>query len=70
MKEGDGDAQILRFVSAHDGQPGIVYRGTRKAVEKTAAFLSVAAGSPRWPTTRAWKTRTGARGRRRSCGTR
>jgi ATP-dependent DNA helicase RecQ len=40
LKEGDGDSQILRFVSAHSLQPGIVYRGTRKAVEKTAAFLS------------------------------
>jgi ATP-dependent DNA helicase RecQ len=40
LKEGDGDSQILEFVTAHTGQPGIVYRGTRKAVEKTAAFLS------------------------------
>jgi ATP-dependent DNA helicase RecQ len=40
LKEGDGDAQILRFVSSHPRQPGIVYRGTRKAVEKTASFLS------------------------------
>ena len=38
-KEGDGENQILGFVSARPGQPGIVYRGTRKAVEKTAAFL-------------------------------
>ncbi len=40
LKEGDGDSQILRFVSLRLGQPGIVYRSTRKAVEKTAAFLS------------------------------
>ena len=40
QKEGDGGAQILGFVSAHPGQPGIVYRSTRKAVEKTAAVLS------------------------------
>jgi len=40
LKEGDGDSQILEFVSAQRGQPGIVYRGTHKAVERTAAFLS------------------------------
>jgi len=38
-KEGDGDDQILWFVSAHPDQAGIVYRGTRKAVENTAAML-------------------------------
>jgi ATP-dependent DNA helicase RecQ len=39
-KQGDGDAQILEFVSRHKGEPGIVYRGTRKAVEKTAEYLA------------------------------
>ncbi|MGA2481313.1 MAG: DNA helicase RecQ, partial [Spirochaetia bacterium] len=39
LKEGNGDAQVLSFIKAHDGQPGIVYRGTRKAVETTAAYL-------------------------------
>jgi ATP-dependent DNA helicase RecQ len=40
LKDGNGDGQVLSFVKAHDGQPGIVYRGTRKAVETTAAYLS------------------------------
>ena len=35
----DGDAQIIEFVRRHQGQPGIVYRGTRKSVERTAAHL-------------------------------
>jgi ATP-dependent DNA helicase RecQ len=39
-KQGDGDAQLLRFIRRHDGQPGIVYRGTRKAAESTAAYLA------------------------------
>ncbi len=39
-REGDGDAQILDFIRKHLGQPGIVYRGTRKAVERTAAYLA------------------------------
>lgn len=39
-KEGDGDAQVLRFIRQHEGAPGIVYRGTRRAVERTAAFLA------------------------------
>jgi len=39
-KRGDGEEQVLRFVSARPGQPGIVYRGTRKAAEDTASFLS------------------------------
>ena len=39
-REGDGDAQILAFIRRHEGEPGIVYRGTRKAVERTADFLS------------------------------
>ncbi len=41
-KEGNGDAQVLAFVRRHDGEPGIVYRGTRKAVEATAAHLGAA----------------------------
>ena len=39
-REGNGDAQILQFVRKRDGEPGIVYRGTRKSVERTAEFLS------------------------------
>ncbi len=39
-REGDGDAQVLQFVRKHAAQPGIVYRGTRKAVERTADFLA------------------------------
>ncbi len=39
-REGDGDAQVLQFIRRHPGEPGIVYRGTRKAVERTAAFLA------------------------------
>ncbi len=39
-RQSDGDEQVLRFIRDHDGEPGIVYRGTRKAVERTAAFLS------------------------------
>ncbi len=31
--------QILRFVRGHENEPGIIYRGTRKSVEKTAAAL-------------------------------
>jgi ATP-dependent DNA helicase RecQ len=38
-KEGNADGQILDFIRHHSGQPGIVYRSTRKAVEKTASFL-------------------------------
>ncbi len=37
--------QILSFVRSHAGQPGIVYRATRKATEETAAHL-VAHGIP------------------------
>ena len=40
LKDGNGDGQVLSFVKAHDGQPGIVYRGTRKAVETTAQYLA------------------------------
>jgi ATP-dependent DNA helicase RecQ len=40
LKEGNGDAQVLSFIKAHDGQPGIVYRGTRKAVETTQQYLA------------------------------
>jgi len=39
-REGDGDEQVLDFVRRHPGEPGIVYRGTRKSVERTAEFLS------------------------------
>jgi ATP-dependent DNA helicase RecQ len=39
-REKDGDAQVLQFIRQHEGQPGIVYRGTRKAVERTAEFLA------------------------------
>jgi ATP-dependent DNA helicase RecQ len=39
-KEGTGESQVLDFIRRHNGQPGIVYRGTRKAVEKTALYLS------------------------------
>jgi ATP-dependent DNA helicase RecQ len=39
LKESNGDDQILEFIRGHEGQPGIVYRGTRKAVEMTAGFL-------------------------------
>jgi ATP-dependent DNA helicase RecQ len=38
-RDGSGDGQILDFVRAHPDQPGIVYRGTRKAVEATAEYL-------------------------------
>lgn len=39
------DAQILSIVRSHGGEPGIVYRSSRKAVEKTAERLA-AAGIP------------------------
>jgi ATP-dependent DNA helicase RecQ len=39
-REGDGDAQVLKFIRRHPGEPGIVYRATRKAVERTAEFLA------------------------------
>ena len=39
-REGDGDAQVLQFIRQRKGEPGIVYRGTRKAVERTAEFLA------------------------------
>jgi ATP-dependent DNA helicase RecQ len=39
-REGDGDSQVLQFIRRHPGEPGIVYRGTRKAVERTADFLA------------------------------
>jgi ATP-dependent DNA helicase RecQ len=41
-REGDGDSQLLEFIRHHSGEPGIVYRGTRKAVERTAHFLAEA----------------------------
>ncbi|TVQ20996.1 MAG: DNA helicase RecQ [Spirochaetaceae bacterium] len=33
------DAQILRFVTEHEAEPGIIYRSTRKATEQTAQVL-------------------------------
>ena len=33
------DRQILAFARRHRGEPGIVYRASRKSVEKTAAYL-------------------------------
>jgi ATP-dependent DNA helicase RecQ len=36
----DVDAQILEFLQAHPDEPGIIYRTTRDAVEKTAGHLS------------------------------
>ena len=39
-KTGDADAQVLDFVARHPGEAGIVYRGTRKAVERTAEMLA------------------------------
>jgi ATP-dependent DNA helicase RecQ len=33
------DAQLLAFIRDHKDEPGIIYRTTRTAVEKTAAFL-------------------------------
>ena len=38
-KEKPGD-QILRFVRSRAGEPGIVYRTTRKSVEQTASILT------------------------------
>ena len=38
-KNKPGD-QILRFVRSHAGEPGIVYRTTRKSVEQTAGILT------------------------------
>lgn len=38
-KEKPGD-QILRFVSTHAGEAGIIYRTTRKSVEQTADMLT------------------------------
>ncbi|MFO7871515.1 MAG: DNA helicase RecQ [Kiritimatiellia bacterium] len=38
-KQKPGD-QILRFVRAHAGEPGIIYRTTRKSVEQTAGMLT------------------------------
>jgi ATP-dependent DNA helicase RecQ len=39
-KDGDADAQVLEFIRCHPGQSGIVYRSTRKAVERTAGYLA------------------------------
>ena len=35
----DAQRQILRFVQAHPGEAGIVYRTTRRSVEETTEFL-------------------------------
>jgi ATP-dependent DNA helicase RecQ len=40
QKVGDADGQVLEFVRGHPDQPGIVYRHTRKAVERTAEYLA------------------------------
>jgi ATP-dependent DNA helicase RecQ len=39
-KESNVDVQILDFVRKHNEEPGIVYRGTRKGVEKTTGYLA------------------------------
>ncbi len=39
-KVGDADEQVREFITRHPGQPGIVYRGTRKSVERTADYLA------------------------------
>src|SRR5271157_2865713 len=39
-REGDGDEQVRQFILRHRGQPGIVYRGARKTVDRTAAYLA------------------------------
>ncbi len=39
-RAGDGDEQIAAFIAARPGQSGIVYRGSRRQVESTAAFLA------------------------------
>ncbi|HIS96202.1 MAG TPA: DNA helicase RecQ [Candidatus Ventricola gallistercoris] len=38
-KTGDRDAELLHFLGEHRGQSGIVYCGTRKAVEEVADML-------------------------------
>ena len=40
VRKQDVEEQIERFVAAHPGEPGIVYRGTRKAAEATADGLA------------------------------
>jgi ATP-dependent DNA helicase RecQ len=40
LRKADVDEQIWEFVAAHPGEPGIVYRGTRKATEGTADYLA------------------------------
>ena len=39
--KGDELNQILDFVKAHSGESGIIYRGTRRAVEETAEYLQM-----------------------------
>jgi ATP-dependent DNA helicase RecQ len=68
-KVGGADEQVLDFISRHPDQSGIVYRGTRKAVERTAAFLT--AQRIRAVAYHAGlETKNGERGRRPSSGTR
>jgi len=40
LRKEDVEEQILEFVRRHAGEPGIVYRGTRKAAEATAQGLA------------------------------
>jgi ATP-dependent DNA helicase RecQ len=42
LPRSDEKAQIVSFVREHPGQSGIVYRSTRKAVEKTVEYLAEA----------------------------
>ena len=64
-KEGDGENQILR-VRVRPSRPAgdRVSRHAQGGGEHSGVPCSPG-GSPRWPTTRAWNDRTGARGRRR-----
>jgi ATP-dependent DNA helicase RecQ len=43
-----GEEQVLEFVRSRGGEPGIVYRTSRKSAEETASFLS-ARGIPALP---------------------
>ena len=40
VRKGAVEDQIAQFVAHHPGEAGIVYRGTRKAAEATAAYLA------------------------------
>ena len=39
LRKEDLNKQLLEFLQTADGQPGIIYRGTRKKVEETATML-------------------------------